>query len=245
MVNATSFAIKTAVFEGPLDLLIELVEKRKLLINDISLATVTDEYMARVSAMQDASVPHTAQFVALAATLLLIKSKSLLPILELTSEETATIEDLEARLKYYQLFKRESQHLGKQFGTLRLALPENSVRRNVVFKPDQYCSQPALKDAITRVLHALPRPEPPKPTAKVKPTITLEMMITRLYERIERQLSVSFAELRAGETEHKNIIVSFLAILEIVKQGDIIVSQSSRFSDITVERDRAATPRYM
>ena len=72
--NATTFAIKTEVFEGPLELLLELVEKRKLLINDISLASVTDEYMHHVSKMQEASLPNPAQFVALASTLLLIKS---------------------------------------------------------------------------------------------------------------------------------------------------------------------------
>ena len=81
------FSIKTHVFEGPLELLIELCEKRKLLINDISLAEVTDEYIRRVSEMQEKSLPNTAQFIGLAATLLLIKSKSLLPVLELTKEE--------------------------------------------------------------------------------------------------------------------------------------------------------------
>ena len=66
-----TFSVKTDHFEGPLELLIELVEKRKLLINNISLAEVTDEYMTRVQEMQEQSLPHTAQFVALAATLLL------------------------------------------------------------------------------------------------------------------------------------------------------------------------------
>ena len=74
-------SVKTAVYEGPLDLLLELIEKRKLLINDISLAAVTDEYIARVNAMQELPVGETAEFVALAATFLLIKSRSLLPAL--------------------------------------------------------------------------------------------------------------------------------------------------------------------
>ncbi len=237
-------SFKTAVFEGPLDLLIELVEKRKLLINDISLAAVTDEYMARVSAMQEASLPHTAQFVALAATLLLIKSKSLLPILELTTEETATIEDLETRLKYYQIFRTQSVTLKQQFGMVRLATPELTLRREVVFKPDQFCTPRALAEAMSRVIHALPQPVAAKPTARVKPTISLETMIKRLEERIARQLKTSFAELRAGEPEHKNVIVGFLAILEIFKQGNIIITQTNRFSDISIERDQSATPRY-
>ena len=68
----TAHIVKTAVYEGPLDLLLELIEKRKLLINDISLASVTDEYIARVNAMKELPVGETAEFVALAATLLLI-----------------------------------------------------------------------------------------------------------------------------------------------------------------------------
>src|SRR6056297_592480 len=116
VLDPNKFSIKTDQFEGPLELLIELVEKRKLLINDISLAEVTDEYMARVSDMQERSLPGTAQFVTLAATLLLIKSKSLLPVLELTDEEEASIEDLESRLKQYQLYREAANNLSQQFG---------------------------------------------------------------------------------------------------------------------------------
>ena len=111
------FAIKTAVFEGPLELLLELVDKRKLLINDISLATVTDEYVEYVSAMEEQSLPETARFIALAATLILIKSKSLLPILELTDEETEDIENLAERLKLYQLCRVAGLTLAKSFGS--------------------------------------------------------------------------------------------------------------------------------
>jgi segregation and condensation protein A len=113
---STAVAIKTETFEGPMELLIELVEKRKLLINDISLAKVTDEYMQTVRAMQELSLPHTSQFITLAATLLLIKSKSLLPVLNLTSEETASIEDLEERLKLYQIYRDAGIELQTRFG---------------------------------------------------------------------------------------------------------------------------------
>ena len=115
VLDVERFAVKTEVFEGPLELLIELVEKRKLLINDISLAAVTDEYMQRVSAMQERSLPGTAQFVALAATLLLIKSKSLLPVLELTEEEEASIDDLQERLRQYQIVRDAAVNVAARF----------------------------------------------------------------------------------------------------------------------------------
>jgi segregation and condensation protein A len=235
--------VKTAVFEGPLDLLIELVEKRKLLINDISLATVTDEYLARVSAMQEQSLPHTAQFVALAATLLLIKSKSLLPNLDLTSEEEATIDDLEQRLKYYQIFRTASETLQTQFGRAIMYEPEYTPPREPLFMPDTYCTVDALAAAMRSVIDNLPR-EVVKPKAHVTPVVSLEEMMTRLQRRIERQFKTRFSELCANEPERKTVIVGFLAILELFKQGNVLVTQVTRFADIEIELEQSGTPRY-
>lgn len=241
--TATAFAIKTETFEGPMELLIELVEKRKLLINDISLAKVTDEYMQTVSAMQEMSLPNTAQFISLAATLLLIKSKSLLPILDLTDEEEASIEDLAERLKKYQLYRDAALELQTRFGTQNAYEPEYTPPREPIFKTDNYCTVNELKEAMYRVLTNLPKNEP-KPTAKVRPTISLEDMMTKLQSRIERQMQTRFSDIRASETEHKNVIVGFLAILELFKQGNILITQNSRFSDIHLELERAKTPKY-
>lgn len=238
-----TFSIKTDAFEGPLELLIELVEKRKLLINDISLAQVTDEYMQTVSAMQELSLPNTAQFITLAATLLLIKSKSLLPVLDLTGEEEATIEDLEERLKRYQIYRDASLALQESFGKRVLFEAEFVPPPDPVFMPDKYCQTSELANIMYQVLSNLPKIET-KPTAKLKSTITLEEMIDRLKQRIERQLQTSFFEIRAIEREHKNVIVSFLAILELFKAGNLIITQDSRFSDINIEADKMSTPRY-
>ena len=241
--SAASFAIKTETFEGPLELLIELVEKRKLLINDISLSAVTDEYMQTVTAMQELSLPNTAQFITLAATLLLIKSKSLLPVLELTEEETASIEDLEHRLKQYQVYRTAAESLAGTFGTAVSYEPLYAPAREQQFVPDQYCTTSELNAAMYRVLSNLPKTEQ-KPVANVRPTITLEEMIDKLKNRIETQIKTRFSDIRTVETEHKNVIVGFLAILELFKQGNIIITQTNRFEDIQLELDRAATPRY-
>ena len=242
--DPSRFAVKTGVFEGPMELLIELVEKRKLLINDIALAEVTDEYMQRVSAMQELSLPNTAQFIALAATLLLIKSKSLLPALELTEEEEGSIEELESRLRQYQIFRDASALLSNAYGRQPLFTPEYTPPREALFVSDEYCAVPALREAMQRVLTELPKPEVAKPKVQVRPTISLEDMMTRLQKRIETQMQTKFSELRAGEVEHKNVIVGFLAILELCKQGNIIITQHSRFEDIHMEMERGDVPRY-
>lgn len=238
------FSVKTEEFEGPLELLIELVEKRKLLINNISLASVTDEYMGRVAKMQEQSLPHTAQFVALAATLLLIKSKSLLPTLNLTAEEEGSIEDLEERLRLYQLYRDIGLDMQSQFGKRVLYEPEYQPPRETVFLPDGYCTMTALSEAMERVVHSLPTQKPVKPRATVKPTITLEEMMDNLQRRIERQFKISFFDITAEEPERKTVIVGFLAILELFKQGTVLVTQVSRFENIEIELEKRDIPTY-
>jgi len=238
------FAIKTDVFEGPLELLIELCEKRKLLINDISLAAVTDEYIAKVSEMQERSLPHTAQFVQLAATLLLIKSKSLLPVLELTKEEEATIDDLEERLRQYQIYREAGLVLEKQFGQAIMYGPKFTIPPDPLFLPDSWCTLTQLRTVMADVINNLPKKEV-KPRVQVKSTISLEEMMDSLKARIEKHLRARFSDITKEAKEHKTVIVGFLAILELVKQGNILVKQGERFADIELELEGSGgVPRY-
>lgn len=238
-----NYSVKTDVFEGPLELLIELCEKRKLLINDISLATVTDDYIARVSEMQEKSLPHTTQFVQLAATLLLIKSKSLLPVLELSREEEESIDDLEDKLRKYQVYRDAGLNLSSLFGVSVMYGAEYAPPSNPVFLPDQWCTSARLTEAMYKVLQNLPKKEL-KPKVQVKPTISLEQMMDSLRKRIEEHVKARFSDIRNEADEHKSVIVGFLAILELVKQGNILVTQLDRFADIELEMEEGSTPRY-
>lgn len=238
-----SFSIKTDAFEGPLELLLDLVEKRKLLINDISLAKVTDEYIQYVSAMQQMSLPNTVHFVALAATLLLIKSKSLLPVLELTEEEEEGIEDLEARLRLYKIYRDAAESITLQFGQ-KISHERQFQRATApLFVTDKFTTLASLHEAIHEVLQALPIKEV-KPRVQVRKVISLEEMIERLHHRIENQMKLLFSELVGDSSEKVHVIVGFLAVLESVKQGSILVAQIERFADIEIEKERVDTPRY-
>lgn len=108
-----AFTIKTQVFEGPLDLLLNLVEKKKLFINDIALSKVTDDFIAYIQSFEAMPIGDAAHFILIASTLLLIKSKSLLPTLNLTEEEEVGIQDLETRLKIYKRIKDASLNVQK------------------------------------------------------------------------------------------------------------------------------------
>ncbi len=247
LVNQTSpvqsFQIKTDAFEGPLELLLDLVEKRKLLINDISLAEVTDEYMATVSKMQEMSLPGTTNFVALAATLLLIKSKSLLPVLTLTEDEEGSIEELEERLKLYQIYRDAGIALGAVFGMSVMHARQYVPIKTPLFSPDKHCSTDALTEAMRGVLSELPQQIKP-PKVQVKKVISLDDMIARLHERVEKAIRLKFSELVADSTEKHTTIVGFLAVLESVKQGSVLVSQVQHFSEIEIEYSSASLPRY-
>jgi segregation and condensation protein A len=240
---ARQFAIATDVYSGPLDLLIDLIERRKLLINDISLASVTDEYMAYVAGLEENPLRETAEFIVLAATLLLLKSRSLLPILELTETEEENIENLEERLKHYQIYRNAGKIIESIFGKHVSYEKRYVPDREPIFLPDRYTELSKLQNAMHDVLANLPKKEV-KPKVKVRTVVSLEEMMGRLKERIERQLSFKFKELTGDSPERTTIIVGFLAVLEMVKQGGILVSQSARFTDIEIEREATGTPKY-
>jgi segregation and condensation protein A len=235
--------IKTAVYEGPLDLLLELIEKRKLLINDIALATVTEEYIARINSMESLPVGETAEFVALAATLLLIKSRSLLPLLSLSEEESHDIKELEYRLAVYQLIKDAAKNVG-HFD--QPSLHEGVMREmQPMFIPDESITLSSIANAAQALIAGFPQ-HLTLPKVEVKSIVSIEEMIGRLQERVTSALRLSFKEF-AGigkKRERGEVIVSFLALLELVKQGIIKATQDRDFGDITLESDSVSTPSY-
>lgn len=244
------FKIKQEAFEGPLDLLLSLIEKRKLLINDISLAKVTDDYIEYVKAQADLPMAKAAQFIVIASTLLLIKSKSLLPTLELTEEESESIDDLETRLKIYQRIKEAAIKIEEDFGANPLypkIPPTLKLRRTGEsnFYPPQSLSMEKIKESILNFTKSLPKVEK-VPEAIIKKVISLEETISKLTQRVRTGLQMSFKEFsgHGGKEEKVNIIVSFLAMLELVKQGVIFVKQHSDFDDIHMETKEVSTPSY-
>ena len=240
----SQYNVKTHIFEGPLDTLLSLIEKRKLFINDISLAQVADDYIAYIKSLGDFPVADSAHFILIASTLVLIKSKSLLPNLTLSEEEEHNIEDLEARLAEYQKYKALSRHLKDRFGinTEYLRLP--SKEKIIVFSPDKSMSIDRIKETIRGVILQIPKKEL-VPKALVQKVISLEEMIANLTKRITESMKMNFKDFaKVGKTEKINVIVSFLAMLELVKQGIIMVRQDKEFHDIEMETHRVGIPRY-
>jgi len=239
----SKFNVKTEVFEGPLDLLLNLIEKRKLLINDISLAKVADDYIAYIRELQNFPIADSANFILIASTLVLIKSKSLLPALNLTEEEQGSILDLERRLKIYKRMKELGNHVRKLFGK-NIIFESEGRTIQPVFSPDQSMTVHAFIGSIKEVLKNLPKKEL-LPKVVVEKVISLEEMIGNLTARIETSIKMSFREFsKMGKSEKVHVIVSFLAMLELVKQGIINVTQDRHFDDIVIETEQITVPKY-
>lgn len=238
------FTIKAKDFEGPLDLLLDLIEKRKFFISDVSLAKVTDDFIAHLRQFESLPLGESAHFILVASTLLLIKSKSLLPQLNLTDEEQDDIHDLETRLKIYKRVKEASRHVQELFGKDMIFPQSQSKRLEPVFAPAPEFTLEKALISLQDLIKRLPKKEK-LPEVTVKKVISLEEMIGNLTTRITTSLKMSFKDF-AGEHrgDKVNFIVSFLAMLELVKQGIVHVTQESDFGDINMETKNVSVPRY-
>lgn len=243
-----SFVVKTDGFEGPLDLLLQLIEKRKLHVSEVSLAQVADDYINHVENIEEFPMEESAHFVLVASTLLLIKSKTLLPTLQLTLEEEQSVDELEDRLKQYKRIKELSVHVERLFGDRIMFSPEKDAEREVLFTPSQEISKSGVLESIRGVLNALPVPEKLSQVV-VKRVISLEEAIDNLTSRVKQSLKMSFKDFsKSSATEQKevkmNVVVSFLAMLELIKRGSIFVNQHDHFGDIEIETGDVGVPHY-
>jgi segregation and condensation protein A len=239
---AAKFQVRTPAFEGPYELLLQLIEESKLLVNDLSLAKVTDDFIQHVKSKADFPMEEAADFIQVAATLLLIKSKSLIPDLELTDEEEQDVDDLKRRLEAYEKAREAAKELSRIFGRAVL-VSAGEKAPEPVFSPSGDLTLAALENALREALAALEKEEK-LPEARVRPMVTIEEMMDRLMDRVQQKLTMSFKEFSGSAKEKVEVIVSFLAMLELVKQGAIDVAQHQTFADISITNLKAATPRY-
>ena len=224
-------------------MLLDLIEARKLLVNDVALAHITEDFIQHVRAQEAFPVEETANFIQIAATLILIKSKSLIPDLTLTEEETADVEDLKNRLSAYEKVREAARELARLYGKSNM-LPAGERAPEAVFAPARDLSADALADALARVLAAREVVEQ-LPEARVKPLVTIEDMMDRLAKRVQSAMTLSFRDFAGSSKEKVEVIVSFLALLELVKQGAVAAEQYDTHGDIRITNTTAdSVPHY-
>lgn len=240
---AEDYIVHSGSFEGPLELLLSLVEKRKLFVNEISLSQVTDDYLGYIHGLTGLPMEQVANFIVVAATLILVKSRSLLPNLDLTPEERTEITDLESRLKLYGLIQDITSKVKIVYGQQIIFKAPVRKWREAVFNPDPIMTVRNLAQTVMEVLARLPVNEI-KPEITIQTVISIEDRIQSITSRISSGLKTNFRELSSvgkdmveDSKEYRTyVIVSFLAMLELVRGGIIDCLQDSQFGDIELSR---------
>lgn len=231
------YNIKLPVFEGPLDLLLHLIRENKIDIYDIPIALITHQYLEYLELMKELNLDIAGEFLVMAATLVHIKSRMLLPVDEDTSEEG--IEDprfeLVQRLLEYQAFKEAS-----------LALREREIEWGNVFKrvhgEEEFNTETAgelslfdlslfdLIDAFKRILEKTP----PEVVRITRETLTVKDRIAYILDKIEDTDAIRFEDLFDKDKTRPHLIVTFIALLEILRLGLVKVYQERDFGTIWI-----------
>jgi segregation and condensation protein A len=246
----TNYVVRLPVFEGPLDLLLHLIEKRQMEITTISLLAVTDQYLDYLRRWQDEQMPlaNMAAFISIASRLLYIKSQSLLPHTskeELAGEmESAAVmaAELRAHLLEYKLAKEIAQYL-RQREEAGLQTHARSgllagIEAQLDWSPPTIIGLEVdmLAQAFQRILQLRARDEAASAAFLPLARVRISERIAEIVGILRTRPHLSLAELLENETSRLVIIVTFLAILELWKHARITVAQTSLFSPITLER---------
>ncbi|PIR47180.1 MAG: hypothetical protein COV07_00715 [Candidatus Vogelbacteria bacterium CG10_big_fil_rev_8_21_14_0_10_45_14] len=246
--NDKIFQVKQEAFSGPLDLLLSLIESRKLFVNEISLSIVADDFISYIEKVGGISTGEMANFVYTASTVLLVKARSLIPNIPLSEEETASISDLEERLRLLARVHEKMALLEKVAGKSSLLMGGSTVLREAIFAPPRtpfHLKEFAI--AMQGMLSKVGAISKDTKSAVLKKMISLESVLNSIDRRIRDGVRLSWNSL-AKDTSTKEgravAIVSFLALLELLKRGMVLASQSGTYRDIHFETNNVRTPHY-
>ncbi len=220
-------------FTGPLDLLLSLVNEQKMSISEISLSTVTEQYMNHLDSIAHRRPGEMADFLVVASRLLFIKSRALLPQLQPELEEE---EDLTAQLERYAQFVKASKHIARMWNVkshMQGRRPEKVIPDNVPMP--SLLTVSSIHASMQRLVSRLTPAKPALSQSRIDRTISLKEKIARVSKLLRSKKAFSFSDV-AGEGSNKTeTIVSFLAILELMKQYKLVLSQKSASHDIMIQ----------
>ncbi len=228
-----TFQIQQEKFAGPLDLLLGLIEEKKLEITEISLAQVTDEFLKHIGDIKQVDPGILADFIVVAAKLLLIKSRALLPTLELSGEEEAEIADLTKRLEIYKLFKEASQNLKKIYLKQPLFSREFLFSQTPIFYPPQNLSIEDIQKAFQKIWEEFQKLGEEISVEKIKKIVKIEEKIKDILNILSKNSNLMFKS-AVKKSEKIEVIITFLAILHMFKEKMIAIEQEEEFGEINV-----------
>lgn len=244
--------VKLQVFEGPLDLLLHLLEKNKVNIYDIPIVEITDQYLAYIGEMKRQDLNVMSEFLVMAATLIDIKSKMLLPKEETEEEEEDPRAELVQKLLEYKMYKCMSYELkDRQMDAERVLFKVPTIPEEVRKYEEPVNVAELVSDITLKKLNDIFKSIMKKQVDKIDPIRSqfgkIEKEEVSLEERMEYlenyamvHRNFSFRGLLEAQSSKMEIIVTFLAILELMKTGKIYISQENIFDDIFIESKVAA-----
>jgi segregation and condensation protein A len=229
-------SVKLTQFEGPLDLLLSLIEQRQLDITQIALAEVTEQFLQYLKQLEKIDPTSLADYLSIAAKLLVIKSKAILPTLELETEEEDAGFDLEAKLLLYKQFKEVGKYLKildnkrKQSFTRSL-----TFEQKISFYPDPAITAKELHKSILTVLSGLKELDA-LPKAKLKEAISIQEKIDHLRNQLSGKIETKLSDLLKSAKNKGEVIITFLALLELIKQKIFVADQEALFADVIIKK---------
>lgn len=240
--------VKLEVFEGPLDLLLHLIDKNKINIYDIPIALITEQYMEYIHAMQEQDLDVMSEFLVMAATLLRIKSKMLLP-----PEETAKEEELDPRqelverLLEYKMYKYASLELrDRQLDADRLIFKKSTLPKELLDYKEEIHPEELLSDLTLAKLNTIFQSVIKRQAEKIDPVrskfgkiekedVNLPKKMRYVQEYGLSHRKFSFRKLLEAQHDKMEVVVTFLCILELMKLGRVRTVQEEIFDDIQIE----------
>ena len=231
-------------FDGPLDLLLTLIQKNKVSIYDIPIVEITDQYLKAIENIEDSALDNTGEFIVMASQLLYIKSKMLLPKPE-DDEEEDPREELAQRLAEYQKFKEASLELRKsEFSTRHMIFRGEEKIKFPVPEYSRHHEISALIDAFSSIVGR--RERKAAPTKRAFSGIvgrekgSVDDMVEKICKRIYKRKRITFRSLFLPQDSRPEMIATFLAVLEMIRGSKLFVSYSEDRRDfiLTTEKEQ-------
>ncbi len=231
------FTVQTQDFQGPLDKLLGLVRKEELSINQISLAKVTGDFLQYVNHLKsegDVSESTLADFLVIASKLILIKSKVLIPALELEEEEEEDIEELQIQLKLYKQIKKAEDNIENNWSKKpKTATREFLSGNETIFSPGKITTDDMI-NALSSVIKEIKKF---KPVQKIrKEVINLKDKIKDIMSRVTHQPTGFKKFFQSGSKSE--VVVIFLAVLHLFRDEKIEFQQEERFGEIHIKKNK-------
>lgn len=238
------FKFNIANFEGPLDLLLYLISKNKKDIFDISLSELTDEYVAYLHEMNENNVEVASEFIVMAATLLDIKARKLLPQLEEEEEEeTVSEEELLRRLNQYKIYKEASEKINEMykenFGSFSKSFEKIKLNKKIEYTGEKFTKEQIFSiysDILFRNQNKVNKQAKEIEKIAVYEKYTVQDKVKQIVGYLNQNKKMVFNSVFNNTCDNIEVVTAFLGVLELSKMKQVDINQQYLFSDINVSR---------